>query len=188
MKTYTIDEQNNITVFGSKEDAAGTAGFAFSSQKELAKLTAEWPVSRFIEIWNGFAGVAPFGDLKPIKKFTDRKVATTRIWQAIQRLDAGVPPSSVPEQPEPDVAPVPEEAAPTPESAQEAASIAPQVPDVAPEVPAATTDASPSGDAHVEAGPNRFPPSRLPQRSPSARRLPSPHRILPPRAKAKPPR
>jgi hypothetical protein len=30
--------------------------------------------------------VVPFGDLKPIKKFTDRKTATARIWKAIQTL------------------------------------------------------------------------------------------------------
>jgi hypothetical protein len=54
-------------------------GLAFISQKEVAKLTAEWPVGRFVDIWNGFAGVAPFGELKPVKKFTDRKVAVARI-------------------------------------------------------------------------------------------------------------
>jgi hypothetical protein len=41
MKTFTIDENNNITAFGSNEETAGAAGVAISSQKELAKLTAE---------------------------------------------------------------------------------------------------------------------------------------------------
>jgi hypothetical protein len=88
MKAFSIDETNNIKAFGAKQEAVSVSGLPFSSQKELAKLTAEWPVSRFIEIWNGFAGVAPFGDLKPVKKFTDRKVAVARMWQAIQRLGA----------------------------------------------------------------------------------------------------
>jgi hypothetical protein len=39
----------------------------------VVKLTAEWPVSRLIDTWNGFAGVAPFDELKPVKKFTSRK-------------------------------------------------------------------------------------------------------------------
>ncbi len=52
----------------------------------MAKLAAAWPTSRLAETWNSFAGVAPFDDLKPVKKFTDRKSAVTRIWQAIQRL------------------------------------------------------------------------------------------------------
>jgi uncharacterized protein DUF3489 len=51
-----------------------------------AKLTAEWPASRLVETWNSFAGVAPFDDLKPVRKFTSRKSAVARIWQAVQRL------------------------------------------------------------------------------------------------------
>jgi hypothetical protein len=30
--------------------------------------------------------VAPFDDLKPVKKFTDRKTAVARTWRAVQRL------------------------------------------------------------------------------------------------------
>jgi hypothetical protein len=40
--------------------------------------------------WNSFAGVAPFATLKPVKRFTDRKTAVTRIWDAIQVLLANV--------------------------------------------------------------------------------------------------
>jgi hypothetical protein len=53
---------------------------------ELTKLSADWPITRFVEVWNAFAGAPPFGDLKPVKKFTDRKTAVTRIWKAIQTL------------------------------------------------------------------------------------------------------
>jgi hypothetical protein len=129
MKTFTIDEQNSITVFATKEEAAGASGLAFGSQKELAKFTAEWPVGRFVEIWNGFAGVAPFGELKPVKKFTDRKVAVTRIWQAIQRLSADGAASSMPE---PEAKPV-----------AEAAVVAEMIPETAPEpITEAPRDAS----------------------------------------------
>ncbi len=65
MPVFTIDATNNITAHA--ELPAGAEG-AFSTAKELAKLTAEWPVSRLIETWNSFAGVAPFQDLKPVKK------------------------------------------------------------------------------------------------------------------------
>ena len=58
----------------------------FRQPKELAKLAAEWPASRLVDTWNSFAGVAPFDDLKPVKKFTSRKAAVARIWQAVQRL------------------------------------------------------------------------------------------------------
>ena len=59
---------------------------AFATEKELTKLSADWPITRFVEVWNAFAGAPPFGDLKPVKKFTDRKTAVARIWKAIQTL------------------------------------------------------------------------------------------------------
>jgi hypothetical protein len=59
---------------------------SFSSAKELAKLTAEWGVSRLVNTWNSFAGVAPFDELKPVKKFKSRNAAIARIWKAIERL------------------------------------------------------------------------------------------------------
>jgi hypothetical protein len=73
---------------------------SFSTARDLAKLTAEWPVSRLVETWNSFAGIAPFDDLKPVKKFTSRKTAVTRIWQAAARLSPDVA------QPAADVAPI----------------------------------------------------------------------------------
>jgi hypothetical protein len=38
------------------------------------------------------AGVAPFASLKPVKKFTSRKAAVARIWQAIQPLSPDAAP------------------------------------------------------------------------------------------------
>jgi hypothetical protein len=89
MATYTIDSENNITA-----PAALPAGvddsLSFSSQEELAALAAEWPVSRLVGTWNSFAGVAPFDDLTPVRKFTNRAVAVARIYKAVQRLSAHV--------------------------------------------------------------------------------------------------
>jgi hypothetical protein len=81
MKTYTIDKENSITAFASKQEAG--EGETFSSQQELASLVTEWPADRLIEVWNGIPG------LTPVKKFTDRKSAVARIWNAIQSLDGG---------------------------------------------------------------------------------------------------
>lgn len=85
MTTFTIDGENNITAFTELP-----VGFnqveSFSTAKELAKLIANWPASRVTDTWNSFAGVAPFDDLKPVKKFTDRKAAAGRLWMAVQRL------------------------------------------------------------------------------------------------------
>jgi hypothetical protein len=62
----------------------------FGSSQELAKLVPSWPANRPIEVWNSFAGVAPFTKLKPVKRFTNRKVAVARIWEAVQALLANV--------------------------------------------------------------------------------------------------
>ena len=93
MNTFTIDTNNNITVFASLDEARAAKihnAEYLSSSQELAKLVASWPRNRMVEIWNSFAGVAPFTTLKPVKKFTDRKVAVARIWEAIQVLPANV--------------------------------------------------------------------------------------------------
>src|SRR5215470_13775376 len=85
MKTFTIDSDNNITVFASKKEAAAasTTPFdPFASQSELAELAADWPMSRLVEIWNSIPGVSA------VTKFTSRKIAVDRIWKAIQNLGA----------------------------------------------------------------------------------------------------
>ncbi len=90
MSTFTIDTENAITAFAELEDALnhriGSTEGTFASEKELAKLTSQWLIGRFVDVWNTFAGVVPFDDLKPVKKFTDRKTAVGRIWKAIQAL------------------------------------------------------------------------------------------------------
>ena len=83
MSTFTIDAENNITALAGLPAGADQSQ-SFSNAKELAKLTAEWPASRLVDTWNSFAGVAPFDDLKPVKKFTSRKAAVARIWEAVR--------------------------------------------------------------------------------------------------------
>lgn len=85
MTSFTIATDNNITAFTAAEQVPEGQD-RFATEKEFAKLSADWPLARFPEVWNAFAGVPPFGDLKPVKKFTDRKTAVTRIWKAIQTL------------------------------------------------------------------------------------------------------
>jgi hypothetical protein len=90
MKTFTIDADNNISVFTSKKEAAAASATPFdpfASQSELAELAAEWPMSRLVEIWNSIPGVTA------VSKFTNRKVVTERIWKAIQGLGATAPKS-----------------------------------------------------------------------------------------------
>src|SRR5437763_1621856 len=82
MTTFTIDEQNNITAFGSAEDAAATETpfDSFSTEKELVALVSGWPAERLVAIWNGLPGV------EPVKKFKSITIAATRIWERIQGL------------------------------------------------------------------------------------------------------
>ena len=82
MKTFTIDTDNNITAYTSREAAGNDAGERFSSEEELATVAEDWPGTRLIEIWNSLPGV------QPVHKFTSRKVAVRRIWAAIQNLEA----------------------------------------------------------------------------------------------------
>ena len=88
MTTFTIDTDNNIMAFSEVPEGV-VPTHSFTTEKELAKLAAAWPIARLVETWNSFAGVAPFDDLKPVTKFRDRKKAVARIWKAVQRLAAG---------------------------------------------------------------------------------------------------
>ena len=73
MSTFTIDSDNSVMALAGPPAGADQSQ-SFSTAKELAKLTAEWPVSRLVDTWNSFAGVSPFDEMKPVKKFTSRKV------------------------------------------------------------------------------------------------------------------
>ena len=95
MTTFTIDTDNNITAHAAAPAAQDNV-VAFATEKEFIKATAEWPIARFTEVWNAFAGVPPFGDLKPVKKFENRAKATARIWAAIQKLEAAPAPQAAP--------------------------------------------------------------------------------------------
>jgi len=93
MKHFTIDTENAVTAYAEGEQIP-EGHEQFSTEKELSRLAATWPSDRLIEVWNGFAGVVPFADLKPVKKFTDRKTAVARIWKAIQKLEAAPAPQT----------------------------------------------------------------------------------------------
>ena len=95
MTTFTIDSDNNITALTAEEVAAGFPNGAtpFTSDKELLRLTADWPAERLVTIWNGIPGV------KPVTRFTSRKAGVVRIWKMIQPLAREAQPSE-PEAPQ----------------------------------------------------------------------------------------
>ena len=81
MTTFTIDSANHITAWATEKEAArAEAGARFTSPEELRQLAAAWPASRLVEIWNGIPGC------RPVQKFTDRRTAIVRIWNAAQGL------------------------------------------------------------------------------------------------------
>jgi hypothetical protein len=89
MRVFTIDCDNNIAVYAAPEEVpAGDNIHRFTSEKDLGKVLEMLNGDELVQLWNSFAGVTPFDDLKPVKKFTDRKTAVARIWKAVQRLDA----------------------------------------------------------------------------------------------------
>jgi hypothetical protein len=79
MTTFTIDSDNNITAHAEKPTT--TEGMeAFATEKAFHAMAAKWPANRLIDIWNTLPGVVP------VKRFTDRKCAASRIWKQIQSL------------------------------------------------------------------------------------------------------
>jgi hypothetical protein len=92
MTTFTIDTDNNVSVFATAEEAAAatTTPFdSFASEKELAELAKAWPAERLVATFNSLPGVAP------VKSFKSCQAAAGRIWKRIQSLGA-------PEQPQPE--------------------------------------------------------------------------------------
>jgi hypothetical protein len=90
--TFTIDPENDITAYASNAQIPTKLDSEiehFTSEKELAQLTSNWPMTRLVDIWNSLAGVIP------VRKFTDRKKAIARIWRAIQGLAPATAPRTV---------------------------------------------------------------------------------------------
>jgi Protein of unknown function (DUF3489) len=89
MTTFTIDAESNITAYPNATDATECNPdlAKFDSQAGLAKLSADWPMSRFVEIWNSIPGNTL------VSKLADRKKAVARIWKAIQPLASDGQPS-----------------------------------------------------------------------------------------------
>src|ERR1039457_2557986 len=93
MKTFTINSDNNITAFGTHEEAAATTTTpfdSFASQQDLAELAAGWPPERLGAVWNSPPGV------KAGERFQTARVAAGRIWERIQSLGETAKPKAEP--------------------------------------------------------------------------------------------
>src|SRR5205085_7720936 len=138
MKHFTIDADNNITVYSSKKAARETGVPAFSTEEQFADLIGP-DNKRLVEIYNSLAGV------KPVAKFANRKIATERIFKAIQSL--GDTPALVAQAEEP----VADQTEPAPEADSEETIEAGAQPTAPPEKEAALpAEISESATAQVE--------------------------------------
>jgi hypothetical protein len=164
MKNFTIEnETNNTTVHGSAKEADAVLNSErFGTEATLAKLAANWPAARLVEVYNSLPGETP------VKKFKDRATAVSRIWRAIQRLGETAPAAEEPA-PAPEMPPVAElpETAFVSERADDTAqpevdiaerqepavatTVTPQTPDVASSEPAAKKKATRTKKAAVAA-------------------------------------
>ena len=90
MTTFTIDTENHITVHASRKAARDTGAAVFSTEEQLADLIGP-DNKRLVEIWNSLPGV------KPVTEFANRKMATERIWKAIQSLGEALTTAPAPE-------------------------------------------------------------------------------------------
>ena len=81
MRIFTIDAGNTIAVSTSTERSKSGA-VRFTNQRQLAALAAHWPNGRLVEIWNNLPGV------RKVAKFMDRQTGVSRIWRAIEQLEA----------------------------------------------------------------------------------------------------
>ena len=160
MKHFTIEnETNNIMIHGSAKEADAVPNSErFSNEAALAKLAANWPAARLVEIWNSLPGATP------VKKFKDRATGVSRIWKALQTLGDVVQAELAEPEAEPvietaqeaDAVAVAAETIPEPEAAPLAdepvisespaadvpTAVTPQTPDVAPEAAPAKNKAT----------------------------------------------
>jgi Protein of unknown function (DUF3489) len=151
MKHFTIDAEDHITVHASRNAARDTGAGVFVSEVQFADLIGPNP-KRLVEIWNRLPGV------KQVAKFTNRKVATERIWNAIQGLGeraAAVPaaePRLGPINADTALGEVPAAEPATAAAAEPIATVGAPSPDVAPKKARSTTKAtrskkSPTGES-----------------------------------------
>ncbi len=79
MNVYSITANNEVLAFASRQQSSGE-GAVFGSVEELAAWVEQWPLARLAEVWNQLPGA------KPVRKFTDRKTAVRRLWEALQAV------------------------------------------------------------------------------------------------------
>jgi hypothetical protein len=127
------------------QDTRVAGALNFDSQAGLANLAADkgWNKEWLTELWNDFAGVVPFDELRVQKCFKNRDYAVARIWNAIQRLASGNGHASLVVSASDSVAP----------ATAEMGAVGAQAAPVATEAPETGGTASPAEEAPLSADP-----------------------------------
>ena len=83
MKAFTLTPENVVTAVSSSGHLPAESDQleTIKSEKDLARLAADWPSTRLIAIWNNLPGTTP------VIKFTNRKTGVARLWKAMQALE-----------------------------------------------------------------------------------------------------
>jgi hypothetical protein len=81
MHAFTIDPDNNITVYATRKAAKATGACVFDTAENFAELIGP-DSKRLVDIWNGLTGVTP------VRKFTSRAIAAKRIFAEVGKLAA----------------------------------------------------------------------------------------------------
>ena len=122
MKAFSIEnETNKIIIHASAEEAEAIPDAeSFGNEAALARLAANWPAARLVEIWNSLPGETP------VKKFKDRATAISRIWKAAQSLSQSAPFAADETAPPPETVPISD---PHPAAADESTQVSGQTPE-----------------------------------------------------------
>jgi Protein of unknown function (DUF3489) len=80
MKRFRVDAQHRIRVIDFDGENLDESD-CFTCGEELARLTARWPMTRLLAVWNGLPGVTE------VRRFTSRAAAVRRIWKAVQTME-----------------------------------------------------------------------------------------------------
>lgn len=92
MPTFSIDDDNNITLVDTAAhtgNAGNPGATTFDSEAALARISAEWSLSRLVDIWNSIPGHPE------VHRFAARSKAVARIWKAVQPLARNGQPADV---------------------------------------------------------------------------------------------
>ena len=84
-RTYWIAADDTIGVLPAEAAMPPDALSTFSSFEELVAVTREWPMPRFVKVWNQLPGQ------RSVTRFENRRIAVERLWREVQNLPEQTP-------------------------------------------------------------------------------------------------